>query len=51
MDTCPQCKRTELFVFNRFEHDQVTYVAMETGHPHHPTALAEKVKALILSET
>lgn len=47
MDTCPVCKRGELFVFNRFENSQVIYVAMETGHPHHPTNLAERMHDLV----
>ena len=47
MDTCPVCKRTEIFVFNRIENAQVTYVAMETGHPHHPVELANRINALV----
>jgi hypothetical protein len=29
---CEVCKRPEIFLFNRFERDIVSYVAMETGH-------------------
>jgi hypothetical protein len=47
MDTCPVCTRIELFVFNRIENAQVTYVAMETGHPHHPGELADSMHALV----
>ena len=47
MDICPVCKHTELFVFNRIEGGQVTYLAMETGHAHHPTALATSMQALV----
>jgi N-6 DNA Methylase len=47
LDTCPVCKRSELFIFNRIEGGRATYVAMETGHPHHPTALAVRMDALV----
>jgi len=33
---CPVCKRSELFVFNRIEGSQVTYIAMETGQAQSP---------------
>jgi hypothetical protein len=46
-DTCPFCKSSELFVFNRIEGRQVTYIAMETGHPHHPAELAETMATFI----
>jgi hypothetical protein len=46
-DSCPVCMRSELFVFNRIESDQVTYVAMETGHSHHPADLAERMATLV----
>jgi hypothetical protein len=51
LDTCPVCKRSELFVFNRIEGGRVTYVAMETGHPHHPTELADRLDALVRKAT
>jgi hypothetical protein len=44
MDICPVYKHTELFVFNRIEGGQVTYLAMETGYAHHPTALATSMQ-------
>jgi hypothetical protein len=44
---CPVCRRAELFVFNRYERKQATYIAMETGHPHENVALAKKIAALI----
>jgi hypothetical protein len=47
MDTCSVCKRAEIFVFNRIDNAQVTYVAMETGHPHHPAELVDRVNALV----
>lgn len=47
LDTSPVCKRSELFVLNRIEGGRVTYVAMETGHPHHPTELADRMDALV----
>lgn len=31
---CPQCLRSEVFMFNRIEGDGARYVAMESGHPH-----------------
>lgn len=31
--TCEVCKRAEVFLFNRYEDGQATYVAMESGHP------------------
>jgi hypothetical protein len=46
-DACPVCLRSELFVFNRIEDRQVTYVAMETGHPHHPAGLAERMATFV----
>jgi len=45
--TCPECKRPELFVFNRIEGNQSTYIAMETGHPHHPAELAETMATFV----
>lgn len=43
LDNCPVCKRPEIFVFNRFEHNLPTYIAMETGHPHEHALLAGNV--------
>src|ERR1019366_6142348 len=47
MGTCPVCKRQELFVFNRYEHNEATFVAMESGHPHQDQRLAKAFAALI----
>ena len=32
LQTCQVCKRPEVFIFNRYEKNLVTYVAMESGH-------------------
>lgn len=47
MTPCPVCKRPELFVFNRYERNQATYIAMETGHPDENKLLAKSIAALI----
>ena len=47
VNTCPVCKRPELFVFNRYERNQATCIAMETGHPHENPVLAKSIAALI----
>jgi hypothetical protein len=44
---CPVCMHSELFVFNRIEGNQSTYIAMETGHPHQPAALAETMATFV----
>jgi hypothetical protein len=46
---CPVCKRLELFVFNRYERNQATYIAMETGHPDENKLLAKNIAALIVA--
>ena len=49
MTPCPVCKRLELFVFNRYERNQATYIAMETGHPDENKLLAKSIAGLIAS--
>jgi hypothetical protein len=47
MSLCPMCKRSELFVFNRYERKMVTSIAMETGHPQENPALVKSIAAAI----
>jgi hypothetical protein len=49
MTPCPLCRRPELFVFNRYEDNQATYIAMETGHPDENKLLAKSIAALIVA--
>ncbi len=41
LEACPRCQQRELFVFNRFENDKATYVALESGHPNEKSGLGE----------
>jgi hypothetical protein len=50
LTSCPVCKRPEVFVFNRYERNQVTYIAMETGHPHEDQLLAKSIAMYIPAE-
>jgi len=47
-EICPVCKRLEVFVFNRLEGHEVTYVAMETGHSHEKPELVDQWRRLLL---
>jgi len=47
---CPVCKRAELFAFSRYERQEATYIAMETGHPHEDPLLAKSIAALIAAD-
>jgi hypothetical protein len=47
MNSCPVCKRPELFIFNRYEGGKATYIAMESGHPQESQALGRNVAMAI----
>lgn len=47
MNICPMCKRPEIFVFNRYQSQMVTSIAMETGHPQELPTLLKSVATAI----
>jgi hypothetical protein len=46
LETCQLCKRPEIFLFNRLEGDEVTYTAMESGHPWRSDRMAAAFRAM-----
>src|SRR5262249_15992761 len=50
MNPCPVCKRLEIFVFNRYERTEATYIAMETGHPYDNKLLGRSIATMIAGE-
>jgi hypothetical protein len=48
---CETCRHAETFIFNRLRDDVVTFVAMETGHPHDDPALAAPVRRALGAAT
>lgn len=47
METCPVCKRSELFVFNRYQAGVPVFVAMESGHTLEKSGLGGHFDSLI----
>ncbi len=49
--SCDLCKRPEIFLFNRFESKQTTFVAMETGHAWESMKLSSFFERILNSST
>jgi hypothetical protein len=47
METCPTCKRPEIFVLNRYENEVATYIAMETGHGHEISSMKPAIEQVM----